>query len=229
MSEQGETIPPQEVPEVIETSRSFVTLDQEKGTVRKIFKFPEDPGHQPQIEILKKILEIQGKEGPVPGFPPVLKIVEESGKVVGYEQKLIEGKSLREFLNERKKLLSVGEAEKLFLTLARLEDLTGHPHGDLGEGSHIYDPNLLVTEDQFGQPEFYFIDYGGTADYNIPNTSVGATLKDAIDSERSMLLSALFIGTVGQKPNQSTYVEGPNEERLNKYKELYNQYIYPRF
>lgn len=223
MAEQAENLPP------IETSggrRGKVTLDHEKGIVIKEFLNPDDPSNLPQIEVCRKILALQEKQGPVPGFPKVIEVVEEEGKVTKYVQELIEGDSLSDFLKKRGRLLSIAEAEKLFLTLVKLQEITGQPHGDIAESGALTWQNLMVTEGDNNQLNFYFIDYAGTADFNIPDPEAGVFLKDYIDSERRMILTALFIeNPYSRNHNSSNYVEGSREDRLEAFRKFQKEYL----
>ena len=191
--------------------RGYVAPDDERKIATKRFINPEDPINQAQIEIFEKVLVHQEKNGPIPGFPEVIEIVRENDRPVGYKQKWIEGKPLRTYLNERKRLFSIEEAKRLYETLVGLHDIIGQPHGDVAENGVFTSQNLLITEDEKGTPQFNFVDYGGTSDFDIA-------------SERAMALQALFI----RKPfstatDRSSYVEGTDQERMEVFRELQAQ------
>jgi len=190
-------------------------------TITKEFFRPEDPSNQAQIKIIRKCLEYQEKHNghPPKGFPKVIRLLtNDNGQIVGYEQEGIMAPNLRDYLNQRGKL-SPEQAEELFITLVELQKVFGQPHGDLGEGGFITCQNILVEEGESGL-KFYFIDYGGTADYEGRNQKEAEEL---IKSERSMLLQALFIPS--SYSGKSKYVDADRETLLESHQKLEEKYL----
>lgn len=214
MEEDGEN---QLLHRTIHGTRGEVTIGTD--TITKIFHNPENPSNQAQIRRIEKCLEYQeNNDGqPPPGFPKVIRLVkDDAGKVVGYEQERIKGPNLRDYIRAYGKL-SLEEAEELFLTLVELQKIFGQPHGDLGEEAVITCQNILVLREEGENGprlKFYFIDYGGAADYE------GRTpeeIKELIESERSMLLKALFFPRIN---STSPYVVGDNNALLEVFNRL---------
>jgi len=201
-------------------TRGKVTFT-ERETVIKEFFHPEDPSNQAQIGIMEKCLEYQESHDghPPKGFPKVIGLLtNDDGQIVGYEQERIMAPNLRDYLNQRGKL-SQEQAEELFITLVELQEVFGQPHGDLGEGGFITCQNILVEEYKFGL-KFYFIDYGGTADYK--GRSQEET-EELMKSERSMLLQALFIPN--RYSGESRYVDTDRETLLESCRKLEEKYL----
>lgn len=208
-----------EIKEGSQDSRTAQIIFRE-GTITKIFVDPKSPGNQNQIEIILKCLKYQERYGcPPPGFPRVMGLVtDEAGEIIGYEQERILGQNLRDYIKANGKL-SPTQAERLFKTLVGLQETFGQPHGDLGEGSFVTCVNILVVKDERGEPDFYFIDYGGTPDYAVRSKQEAEEL---IRSERRMLLSAFFLPrTNGESP----YVEGDRDSLLEMYRRLTEEYV----
>ncbi len=205
-------------------TRKRVRRDPESpGQLIKEFRNPEAEANQAQLKFIQECLDYQAKhEGEPPrGLPRIYGLITDAqGRITGYREEEIKGPTLWEYIKSKGKTreeqkLSIEEAKKLFLTLVNIHNELGQAHGDFLDAGVISSGHIKVIK-KGGEPQFYFLDYGGTNDYRAENEE---RQRETIESERRMLLKNLFLPSV-HPAHHSAYVDGEPRKLLAVYHEL---------
>ncbi|MDD3999003.1 MAG: hypothetical protein PHR98_02795, partial [Candidatus Shapirobacteria bacterium] len=153
-------------------------LDKNSNVLTKIFFDPDLPGNASQISFYQQY----GNAPLVQGY--MGDVVDESGKVIGFQQKYIPNTvSLGEYLS-RGGTFTQGSVDEVVNNLALNQSITGQAHGDLvrpdnilnwqgdrGWPGYIHPGNVLVEILPDGSPKIHIIDWNGYNTFTEPLSS----------------------------------------------------------